>query len=154
MCSIVSDAIKNFENQGEKEKLANDALDMMMELAEQQMAASKLKVTNGNVDTKHIPIGQILYEDWQVRCTVSTDVTAIGDIIKDSYSAFAKGNMADGIASVLAGGLKIVMGTYVGNKSTREVYSITTGDLGGLQRADIRIFAYRFTASQSLLYKS
>ncbi len=45
MCSIISDAISKFENQGEKEKLANDALNLMMDLAKQQMHAFKLQVT-------------------------------------------------------------------------------------------------------------
>ena len=45
MCSIVQDAIKKFENQDEKEKLANDSLNAMLELAEQQKDAFYLKVT-------------------------------------------------------------------------------------------------------------
>ena len=45
MCSIVQDAIKKFENQDEKEKLASDTLNAMMELAEQQKDAFYLKVT-------------------------------------------------------------------------------------------------------------
>ena len=45
MCSIVQDAIKKFENQDEKEKLASDSLNAMMELAEQQKEAFYLKVT-------------------------------------------------------------------------------------------------------------
>ena len=45
MCSIIQDAIKKFENQDEKEKLASDSLNAMMELAEQQKDAFYLKVT-------------------------------------------------------------------------------------------------------------
>jgi hypothetical protein len=43
MCSIVQDAIKRFEDNEEKEKLASDALNIMLELAEHQKNAFYLK---------------------------------------------------------------------------------------------------------------
>lgn len=45
MGSEVHDAIKNFETQDEKGKLASDSLDAMMELAEHQKEVFYLKVT-------------------------------------------------------------------------------------------------------------
>jgi len=45
MCSEISDAIQKFQQQDEKEKLANDALNVMRELAVQQTNAFHFQVT-------------------------------------------------------------------------------------------------------------
>ena len=50
MCSIVQDAIKKFEDGEEKEKLASDALNIMLDLVEHQKNAFYLKVTYAEVD--------------------------------------------------------------------------------------------------------
>lgn len=50
MCSIVQDAIKKFEDNEEKEKLASDALNIMLELVEHQKNAFYLKVTYAEID--------------------------------------------------------------------------------------------------------
>ena len=44
MCSMITDALKKFENQDEKEKLAQDTLNAMMELTDQQTDAFYLKI--------------------------------------------------------------------------------------------------------------
>lgn len=139
MCSIVQDEIKKFENQDEKEKLASDSLNAMMEMAEQQKDAFYLKVTydnpslcsklvlilaidrNANVDTKMIPVGQIMFKDYVVRCDVSSGTGNVGTIIQKSYKQFASGAIADGIAEVLEGGLEVLLGNFNGSTSKREI---------------------------------
>ncbi|KAI7763832.1 hypothetical protein LZL87_014010 [Fusarium oxysporum] len=121
MCSLIQDTIKKFENQGEKEKLAEDALNAMLELAEQQKDAFYLKVTNPNVDRKLIPIDQILFHDFLVRCDVSVGNTDVGAIINKTYSNFAKGAIANAIGKVLDSGLDLLLGSYKGNTSKREL---------------------------------
>ncbi|KAL8853316.1 MAG: hypothetical protein Q9221_001792 [Calogaya cf. arnoldii] len=154
MCSIVQDAIKKFENQDEKEKLASDSLNATMELAEQQKEAFYLKVTNSNVDTKKIPIGQILYSDYLVRCDVSSGTGNVGAIIKKSYKQFTSGAIADGIAEVLEGqhfeARDLVSPSKCRKRKSPLIAhsTITTGALGGIQRVDISLYAYQFSAKQ------
>lgn len=149
MCSIISDAIKKFENQEEKEKVANDALNVMMELAKQQTDAFYLKITNGGVDTKTIPIDQILHKDYVVRCDVSSgNVGAISSIIKKSFSNFANGSIVDGIASIIDGGLDLVLGSFSGSVAEHEFYTISAGNQAGIRRIDIRLYAYKFSSKQ------
>ncbi|CAG5150664.1 uncharacterized protein ALTATR162_LOCUS2735 [Alternaria atra] len=114
MGQMISGLVNSLQNEEEKQKLADDAPNMMMEVGKRQVEAFKLKITNGNVDTKHIPIGQILYDDWQVRCSISKNPDDIGAIIKDSYSAFAKGDMADGIGAVVNSGMGLLLGSFEG----------------------------------------
>ena len=77
-------------------------------------------ISNSNVDTKKIPVGQILYSDYLVRCDVSSGTGNVGNIIKKSYKQFASGAIADGIAEVLEGGLETLLGNFNGSTSRRE----------------------------------
>lgn len=93
MGSEVHDAIKNFETQDEKGKLASDSLDAMMELAEHQKEVFYLKVTSSNVDTKIVPVGQILFRDHLVRCDdVSSGTGNVGNTIKKKLQAICVGS--------------------------------------------------------------
>jgi hypothetical protein len=71
------------------------------------------------VDAKLIPVGQILHQDSIVRCGISNKPDDISKEITDAFGAFVKGDMAKGIGLVVQDGMKALVGSYEGNKSTR-----------------------------------
>ncbi|KAI8623251.1 hypothetical protein F5Y19DRAFT_459071 [Xylariaceae sp. FL1651] len=144
----VSALIDAFDNDAEKEKLANDALNSLVELAKLQIAAFELAISNPNFDAKKIPIDQIISSDSIIQAKISNTPADIGKVINDTFSAFAEGHVADGIAKLVNSGLTLLLGSYSANTSTRDTYVITTGDLGGVFRIDMHFFAYRFTSTQ------
>ncbi|GFF56708.1 hypothetical protein IFM46972_10585 [Aspergillus udagawae] len=148
MGQMVSSVIDSIQNDAEKQRLANDALNQMEELGNQQVESFMLAVTNRAVDAKLIPVGQIMHQESIVRCGISNTPDDIGKEITDAFGSFVKGDLAKGISTVVQDGIKALVGSYEGNKSTRTSYTITTGDLGGIQRVDIRMFAWRYSSKQ------
>ncbi|GFF87424.1 hypothetical protein IFM53868_05141 [Aspergillus udagawae] len=144
MGQMVSSVIDSIQNDTEKQKLANDALNQMEELGNQQVESFMLAVTGRKVDH----VGQIMHQESIVRCGISNTPDDIGKEITDAFGSFVKGGLAKGISTVVQDGIKALVGSYEGNKSTRTSYTITTGDLGGIQRVDIRMFAWRYSSKQ------
>ncbi|KAJ5319834.1 hypothetical protein N7508_000117 [Penicillium antarcticum] len=119
MGQMVSSVIDSIQNDAEKQKLANDALNQMEELGNQQVESFLLAVTNRAVDANLIPVGQIMHQESIVRCGISTKPDDIGKEITDTFGSFVKGDLAKGISSVVQDGLKALVGSYEGNKSTK-----------------------------------
>ncbi|GFG16101.1 hypothetical protein IFM5058_07790 [Aspergillus udagawae] len=135
MGQMVSSVIDSIQNDTEKQKLANDALNQMEELGNQQVESFMLAVTSC-IKSRSCDAGSPTHPD------------DIGKEITDAFGSFVKGGLAKGISTVVQDGIKALVGSYEGNKSTRTSYTITTGDLGGIQRVDIRMFAWRYSSKQ------
>jgi len=67
-------------------------------------------------------MGQILDKDYVVRCDVSSGNSGnISGIIKKRFGHFARGELVDGIATFIDGGLGLLLGEFSGNSSKREL---------------------------------
>ncbi|KAF8536325.1 hypothetical protein BDD12DRAFT_890546 [Trichophaea hybrida] len=126
----ISALVDSIENDEEKEKLANDALNSLVEISKVQINAFKLSISNSNFDADRIPIDQIIYSDSIIQANFSSSPADIGKVMQ-SFTNFAQGEVAKGIASLLSSGLDLLLGSYEGNSSTRDTYLISTGSLGG-----------------------
>jgi hypothetical protein len=144
----ISALVETVQNDPQKEKLANDALNSLVELAKLQIIAFELAISNPNFDAKKIPIDQIISSDSIIQANISNTPADIGNVINGTFSAFAEGHVADGIAKLVNSGLNVLLGSYSGNSSTRDTYVISTGSLGGVFRIDMHFFAYRYTSDQ------
>lgn len=78
-----------------------------------------LENSNRSVDAKLIPVGQILHQQSVVRCGISNKPDDIGKEITDGFGSFVNGNMVKGISTIVQDGIKALVGSYEGNKSTR-----------------------------------
>ncbi|PQE25762.1 tyrosine phosphatase protein [Rutstroemia sp. NJR-2017a BBW] len=144
----ISAVVEKFDDDSAKQKLADDAMNSLLEMAKLQVAAFKLAISNPNFEAKLIPIEKILSSDSVIQASIENTPTNIGSVITDSFSAFASGEVVKGITTIINSGLKILLGTYSGNISTRDIYLISTGKIGGVFRVDIHFFAYRFRSDQ------
>ncbi|OQE13521.1 hypothetical protein PENFLA_c046G02559 [Penicillium flavigenum] len=86
---------------------------------------------NSAVDAELIPVGHIIHQESIVRCGISNKPD-VGKEITKAFRSFVKGDLADGISTVVQDGIGLLVGSYEGNQSTRTSYTITTGDLGGI----------------------
>lgn len=67
-----------------------------------------------------IPIDKILEKDHIIQCNISNDPAKIGDMISDVFSSFVSGDVLGGVSKLINNGLKILLGSYSGNSSTRD----------------------------------
>ncbi|OTA84037.1 hypothetical protein M434DRAFT_174882 [Hypoxylon sp. CO27-5] len=148
MGQTVSSLIENLQQDSEKEKKANDALNALVEMAKLQQERFSLTVQNNIGNQKLIPVDVIISQESILQATTSSQVTGVGDIISTLFSAFASGDVAKGVVALVQTGLNILIGSYSGNTSSRDTYIITTGELGGVMRIDMHFFAYQYTSSQ------
>ncbi|KAI1418638.1 hypothetical protein F5Y13DRAFT_196426 [Hypoxylon sp. FL1857] len=148
MGQTVSSLIENLQQDSEKEKKANDALNALVEMAKLQQERFSLTVQNNIGNQKLIPVDVIISQENILQATTSSQVTGVGELISTLFSAFASGDVAKGVSSLVQTGLNILIGSYSGNTSSRDSYIITTGELGGVLRIDMHFFAYQYTSSQ------
>ncbi|OTA70221.1 hypothetical protein K449DRAFT_320464, partial [Hypoxylon sp. EC38] len=148
MGQTVSSLIENLQQDSEKEKKANDALNALVEMAKLQQERFSLTVQNNIGNQKLIPVDVIISQESILQATTSSQVTGVSDIISTLFSAFASGDVAKGVVALVQTGLNILIGSYSGNTSSRDTYIITTGELGGVMRIDMHFFAYQYTSSQ------
>lgn len=75
--------------------------------------------SNSAVDAKLIPVGQIIHQESIVRCGISNKPDDVGKEITKAFRSFVKGDLAEGISTVVQDGIGLLVGLYEGNKSTR-----------------------------------
>ncbi|KAI0554289.1 hypothetical protein F4679DRAFT_527813 [Xylaria curta] len=143
-----SSLIQSFQNDAEKEKKANDSLQALMEMAKLQQDKFYITVQANMNSQKLVPIDVIIRQENILQATSSTEIKGVKDIINRTFAAFAAGDVADGVATIVQTGLDLLVGSYSGNVSSRDSYVITAGNLGGITRIDMHFFAYQFTSSQ------
>ncbi|KAI0153261.1 hypothetical protein GGR57DRAFT_502999 [Xylariaceae sp. FL1272] len=122
-------------------------MNSLIELAKMQVQAFELAVKD-QTDSRMIPIDKILEKDNIILCNISNTPADIGAMIEDTFSSFITGDILDGVSKLVNNGLKLLMGSYSGNSSTRDSYAITCGHLGGISRVDMHFYSYRYRASQ------
>ncbi|KAL8664823.1 MAG: hypothetical protein Q9202_002685 [Teloschistes flavicans] len=116
MGQSISSLVEDLQQNAEKEKLANDAMNSLIELAKMQVEAFELAIS----DTVMIPIDKILEKDHLIQCNISNDPSKVGDMIGDIFSSFISGDILGGVSKLVNNGLKILLGSYSGNSSTRD----------------------------------
>ncbi|KAI9734494.1 MAG: hypothetical protein M1834_002094 [Cirrosporium novae-zelandiae] len=143
LVSAVRDQARKDNN--ETEKMANDALNSLMDLAKLQTQLFKTTVRSTG-DNFKVNISKTLLEDTVIKCSVTTDAALIAEHVKKTYKAFADGDVANGLGTVLEVGLNVLFGSATTNSAEVTKYFITVGSLGYPYRVDIHLYTYSFTS--------
>ncbi|KAK4460751.1 tyrosine phosphatase protein [Cladorrhinum samala] len=130
----------------EAEKMANDALTALHDVAKLQNQLFRSQLANN--DARKIPIKKTIFEDTIIRCSVDPDNRdEIAKEVKNMYSQFASEDAAEAIGSVLSINLKNMFANAAGNSNQYTNYFITMGSLPDeLFRVDMMVYTYAFTS--------
>ncbi|KAJ7608775.1 hypothetical protein FB45DRAFT_1039443 [Roridomyces roridus] len=107
-----------------------------------------VKQMKSTADNTLIPISKILSSGHVVHAKV----TQTGENVKNAVSsskvtAFAKGDILDGVFAIVNAGVESVLGDVAADQSEHRTYAITCGEFGGIMRIDIDIVCYTFTST-------
>ncbi|KAJ7608768.1 hypothetical protein FB45DRAFT_763039 [Roridomyces roridus] len=137
--------------------LVKEQNDSLKAQAQDQLTAlltmAELKYENfmGHVkstaDKTLIPVNKILLSNHVVHAKVTSTGEGVQNAVKDTVTAFAKGDILTGVTSIVDFGVKAVLADVAANQSQHRTYAITCGELGGIMRIDIDIFCYTFTSA-------
>jgi hypothetical protein len=77
MGNSVSSVIKSVDSQEEKEKEANDALNVLMCMAEDKEKLHYASIVNNALDAKVVPVHKVITKVKSINCGVSKDTEAL-----------------------------------------------------------------------------
>ncbi|CAI7603331.1 unnamed protein product [Penicillium viridicatum] len=120
MGQAVTKLVESFENEPEKEKLANDSLNSLVDSADLRTKLFFSQISNEAENNKDIPIDRVLRRDHLTHALVSQEPSDVGGVIKDNFESFASGDIAAGVSKLLNNGLKVLLGSFDGNIAKRE----------------------------------
>ncbi|KAJ7608770.1 hypothetical protein FB45DRAFT_1039438 [Roridomyces roridus] len=145
MGSSISSLVKE-QGDGFKAQ-AQDQLTALLTVAELKYD-NFIGQVKSTADNTPFPINKILSSDHVVHAKV----TQTGENVKNAVSsstvtAFAKGDILDGVFAIVNAGMETVLGAVAANQSEHRAYAITCGELGGIMRIDIDIVCYTFTST-------
>ncbi|KAI0545481.1 hypothetical protein F4679DRAFT_561086 [Xylaria curta] len=141
-------AISTVRNEARKqtedtEKLANDALSSLVDLAKLEMELFKSRVKDQS-DSTMIKVSKFIQEDTVIKCTVEFEAKKIADHLVKVYKAFANGEVAEAIGEVLSGALEGLFDQATASSNETTKYFVTVGKLGYPYRVDLHLYSYEF----------
>lgn len=119
MGQSVSSTIDALENNAQKEKLANDAMNSLIELAKMQVREFELAVRSTS-DKQMVPVDKILGSDKIIQCNISSEPSKVEDMISNTFTSFITGDVLGGVSKLVANGIKLLLGSYSGSSSSRD----------------------------------
>lgn len=133
------------KQQNDTEKITNDALNSLVDLAKLQTALFKAQ-TKDSSDSTRIKISKFLREDTVIKCSVDYDATKISQHVQKVYKAFANSDVAAAIGDALNTALEALFGSSTANSNESSMYFVTVGNLGYPYRVDMHLYTYSFTS--------
>ncbi|KAI9663306.1 MAG: hypothetical protein M1831_002590 [Alyxoria varia] len=148
MGAILSKVI-DAQNGGEKALQANDVLNSLNELTQTKLDLFYNQVTNTHFDDNLLPIHKVIARESWIYAQTEDSPLNVSAIIDTTARSFANGETANGVGTIIQSVLNTAFGVSRASTQSKKIYAISVGDLAGIQRVDIDIFAYQFT-SQAL----
>ncbi|KDQ51043.1 hypothetical protein JAAARDRAFT_541243, partial [Jaapia argillacea MUCL 33604] len=145
MGSTISALKKSLENP-EQEKEANDALNVLTQVAKTRIDTFYQRVISPQFDPGLVPISKVIYKYQYFQCGVSNNASDVSSAISDSLGAFISGDVQKGVNTIVGSALGYLLGNYSANASSTTIYALTTGELGGLCRIDADFYSYEYTS--------
>ncbi|KDQ61349.1 hypothetical protein JAAARDRAFT_88452, partial [Jaapia argillacea MUCL 33604] len=145
MGSTIS-ALKETMTDPEQERLANDAFNCLVQVAQCRMHHFYERVSSPAFDSGIVPISKVIHKYQFFQCGVTNDSGEASKAITENLGAFVSGDVAKGVNDIIVGNLTKLLGSYAGNTSATTTYALTTGELGGLCRIDADFYSYEFTS--------
>ena len=129
----------------EDEKMANDALNSMMTIAETnlQLFYARIKSTDDNTQ---IPISKFIRDFSMIECGVDQDAEKVKEAVGSVLGDIANLDFLGAITNVVNVGLDVLLGRFAGNTSMYDAMTVSVGSLGGFYRIDYYMYGYEFTS--------
>ena len=93
MGQAISSLINGLDNQEEKKKEAEDALNSLMTMAEDKATIHYANVINDALDAKLLPVHKVITKMQQINCGVSKSSDGLKTNIESSIKNFVKGEI-------------------------------------------------------------
>ncbi|KAA1473294.1 hypothetical protein DENSPDRAFT_268029 [Dentipellis sp. KUC8613] len=149
MGSTISSIMEGVAGDDQKEKQANDALNVLMQVATNRQTLFYDHIRSPEFDPGLVPMSKVIYKYQSIHCSVTSNADDISKSITDSLGDFIDGDVAKGVTNIVQSSLNFLFGNYAANSSSTTMYTLTTGSLGGLARIDTDFYSYEYT-SQTL----
>ncbi|KAK1675925.1 hypothetical protein BDP55DRAFT_768136 [Colletotrichum godetiae] len=134
MGAAISTFVASLDNQEEKKKTANDALNSLKALCDTKGNAfySSIVSDTASAGAKLLPVDKITASDFQTYCNFSKGAEKTGDEINAAIGSFVKGEIMKGLATTINSAINKLIGSVTGNMSEHKGYAIAVGPLGGV----------------------
>lgn len=139
MGNTISSVIE--EREKNKENTMKDALDVLRKMAEFKYEIFR-KDVESNTDKTKVPVDQEILSDKTIKCSIDVKSDEIGNEIKGTLNNFAKGEIINGISSVIEMGLKGFLGQMSIGENEHDQMILILGQDGGILRLDYKMFGY------------
>nr|POF19956.1 hypothetical protein CFP56_52205 [Quercus suber] len=94
MGQAISSILESFDNQEEKKKEANDALNALMTMAEDKAKLHYQEVISSALDAKKVPVRKVIVRLSNIHCGVSKNADGLKDTLSGTIRNFVKGEIA------------------------------------------------------------
>ncbi|TFY71359.1 hypothetical protein EVG20_g1660 [Dentipellis fragilis] len=146
MGSTISSIMEGVAGDDQKEKQANDALNVLMQVATNRQTLFYDHIRSPEFDPGLVPMSKVIYKYQSIHCSVTSNADDISKSITDSLGDFIDGDVAKGVTNIVQSSLNFLFGNYAANSSSTTMYTLTTGSLGGLARIDTDFYSYEYTS--------
>jgi hypothetical protein len=93
MGNAISSIFKSVDNQDEKKKEANDALNALMVMAEDKARLHYESVINNALDAKLVPVHKVITRIKSINCGVSKNTEGLKKNLGDTIGNFVHGQV-------------------------------------------------------------
>jgi hypothetical protein len=93
MGNAISSIFNSVDNQDEKKKEANDALNALMVMAEDKARLHYESVVNNALDAKLVPVHKVITKIKSINCGVSKDAEGLKKNLGDTIGKFVHGQV-------------------------------------------------------------
>ncbi|KAJ0382486.1 hypothetical protein COL922a_012483 [Colletotrichum nupharicola] len=134
MGAAISKFIESVENQDEKKKTANDALNSLKNLCDVKAHSFYEEIVSdtASAGSKLLPVDKVTAKDFQTYCNFSKDAEKTGEEINNAIGNFVKGEIMKDLTTTINSAINKLIGAVSGNLSERRGYAIAVGQLGGV----------------------
>ncbi|KAL1842721.1 hypothetical protein VTJ49DRAFT_4359 [Mycothermus thermophilus] len=146
--AAISSFIDTVDQQDEKKKTANDALNSLMDLCDVKSKAffDEIVSKTASEGARLLPIDKVTAKDYQTYCNFSKGAESTAQEINNAIGSFVKGEILKGLTTTITSEIQRLIGSVSANKSERRGYVIAVGHLGGVYRVDYFLYYYKFTS--------
>lgn len=152
--SVLKNAINALDPAPDKKTELTLALSLLSELCEQKVREFSSAIENelrvaGTVESKTIPVTEILARHKEYRAYVRSDAGKIATEVSSAIKKFISGgtdDIIDGIASLVTTGIEAIIGAGSGVQQEMSSYYIVVQDYG-IARYDVRVWVRQIEAT-------
>ncbi|TFY76622.1 hypothetical protein EWM64_g7392 [Hericium alpestre] len=139
-------SVMNAADADKQEKEANDALNALMQIATSRQELFYDHIRSPNFDAGLVQMSKVIYKYQYIQCAVDSNPAGISNAINSTLKDFVSGDVVAGITNIVTSSMNFLLGNYSANQSSTTMYTLSTGELGGLVRIDTDFYSYEYTS--------